>query len=171
MLKRLQSFGVWRSLTGAISVRSRFILCGVLSICLTSFGVLFAYSVNLTWDEVGIENEGYRIYQRPDPGIYDDYGIPVWEGLLPPATIENLVEGENYCWICRAVYEDGESGDSNEICTTGRVTTPTTGFAYTWEEIPESESEYEVIWIGGQPVVKKKGDPGPIGGPFRYGGF
>jgi hypothetical protein len=89
-----------------------------------------ALAIQLTWDENDPVPDGYRLYQRTEPGAYD-YDNPIWEGIAPPSDdLTGHAYGETYCWVVRAYTGDDVSADSNEVCLTigaNDLTTPTTG--------------------------------------------
>ena len=97
-----------------------------------------SFAITLTWDENDPAPDGYRLFQRTNPGSYD-YGAPVWEDALPPSDeITGLALNQEYCWVVRAYVGPDESGDSNEVCHTvgsTNLTQNTTGFGVSWVEI------------------------------------
>jgi hypothetical protein len=98
-----------------------------------------ALAIQLTWDENDPVPDGYRLYQRTEPGAYD-YDNPIWEGIAPPSDdLTGHAYGETYCWVVRAYTGDDVSTDSNEVCLTiGALMTlqhPRQGFAVVWEEL------------------------------------
>jgi hypothetical protein len=125
-----------------------------------------ALAIQLTWDENDPVPDGYRLYQRTEPGAYD-YDNPIWEGIAPPSDdLTGHAYGETYCWVVRAYTGDDVSADSNEVCKTiGALGLPTTGFAVVWEELTEPPPEptagfFDTIWTGsGWMILFDKLDP------------
>jgi hypothetical protein len=127
-----------------------------------------ALAVQLTWDENDPVPDGYRLYQRTEPGAYD-YDNPIWEGIAPPSDdLTGHAYGETYCWVVRAYTGDDVSTDSNEVCLTigsNDLTTPTQGFAVVWEELTAPPPEptagfFDTVWTGsGWMILFDKLDP------------
>jgi hypothetical protein len=77
--------------------------------------------VKLAWDDPGeAENAiiaGYKIFLGPESGVYSRT-VPI-AGIDTKATVEDLVVGETYFSVVKAIGKNGlESGPSNEITFT-----------------------------------------------------
>jgi hypothetical protein len=75
----------------------------------------FAQLKSFGWDaSTGKNVVEYRLYQRPDTGVYD-YKAPVWIGPGLTCTIDMPTDGI-YALVVRAVSDAGvQSGNSNEL--------------------------------------------------------
>jgi hypothetical protein len=77
--------------------------------------------VKLAWDDPGpAENAliaNYKVYLGPEAGVYSR-AVPI-AGTDTKATVEDLVVGETYFAVVKAIGKNGlESGPSNEITFT-----------------------------------------------------
>ena len=92
---------------------------GLLVVCFTLslFVSAFAADIKLAWDASTTPVDGYRVFCHEQGEPYD-YTQPVWEGSALTSTIYDLDEYVTYYFVVRAYNDSGESGDSNEACST-----------------------------------------------------
>lgn len=81
--------------------------------------VVSAAQVTLQWDPNGPTPDGYNLYQRLDGQTYN-YSNPVNTSTITGTTytVRELIEGQTYRFVVRALISGDESGDSNEAAYT-----------------------------------------------------
>lgn len=79
----------------------------------------FAADIHLGWDANDPAPDGYRIFQREEGGVYDNYA-PVWEGsgTIASITLPDTDVDKKYYWVVRAYDNDLEGANSQEIGVT-----------------------------------------------------
>ena len=77
--------------------------------------IIFANQVQLQWDPVEQEIDGYKMFMRTDNSNYNYYS-PVWVGTDITCIIYGLEESIKYFFIVRAYIENKISTNSNEVC-------------------------------------------------------
>jgi ribosomal silencing factor RsfS len=89
------------------------------------FDSLAATQVSLEWDPNSEPDlAGYRVFCREQDQSFN-YSDPCWEGIVNYCTIYNLEETKSYCFVVRALDNEGlESENSNEVCVDVGETDP-----------------------------------------------
>lgn len=89
------------------------VFCGLL---LMSAGLAHAAAVTLAWDYTGTGHAGFVLEQKTGTaGTYADV-LGVSDPAQRSATLNNVPEGQIYCWRLVAVSGVYRSGPSNEVC-------------------------------------------------------
>lgn len=84
-------------------------------------GVANAGQVTLMWDEIPTPPDRYEVYAVPVANgrnpltVSFDYTNPAWAGTGTRCTINNLIDGQLYVFVCRAFVGTTSSGDSNRV--------------------------------------------------------
>lgn len=80
-----------------------------------------AGQVTLIWDEIPTPPDRYEVYAAPVANgrnpltVSFDYTNPAWAGTGTRCTINNLIDGQLYVFVCRAFVGTNSSGDSNRV--------------------------------------------------------
>ena len=84
-------------------------------------GVASAGQVSLAWDELRTPPDRYEVYAAPVAAgrnpltVKFDYTQPSWSGTATTCTINDLIDGQLYVFVCRAFVGTTSSGDSNRV--------------------------------------------------------
>ena len=93
----------------------------VIAALLLMASIANAGQVTLLWDEITTPPDRYEVYAAPVANgrnpmtISFDYTQPAWAGTGTKCTINNLIDGQLYVFVCRAFVGDSQSGDSNRV--------------------------------------------------------
>ena len=80
-----------------------------------------AGQVTLMWDEIPTPPDRYEVYAVPVANgrnpltVSFNYTNPAWTGTGTRCTINNLIDGQLYVFVCRAFVGTSSSGDSNRV--------------------------------------------------------
>lgn len=90
-------------------------------VLLAMVGIASAGQVSLAWDELRTPPDRYEVYVAPvatgrNPlTVKFDYTQPSWIGTATTCTINDLIDGQLYVFVCRAFVGTTASGDSNRV--------------------------------------------------------
>lgn len=91
------------------------LILGAAAFCLLGTSLATAAVINLAWDSVSPQPNGYRVFMRSGTANYN-YAQPAWQGTSTTCSIQHeLQAGQTYYFVARAFAGTQESGDSNEV--------------------------------------------------------